>query len=285
VVLLWDLMQTRNRSGVSAEPGGWVRKVSLGIGLYLLVLASSATAWVAFLIGLPLLFLGKRLAQRTDARRVFMVGAFAIALLLYFGMTYASDFSQAMERGEGFSGRTDIWRMTLEKFGEKYGTSLVGAGYHGFWESSVGESVWKEIGMNPLTQAHNGYIETYLHGGLIGLFLLGVLVVTFGWRAVDKLVRGDPFGRLAVVFWPVLLFVNFTEAQFFQVGPLWFTTLLVTMNGPWGEALHARRESTRGRQWGRRDSINAAACEATLCGAHFSYVRVTEATFASPSAA
>jgi O-antigen ligase len=237
VVLLWDLMETKKRgTALGAEPERWVRMVNLGIGFYLLALSSSATSWVGFLIALPLLFLGKRLAQRKHAKRVFMAGAFAIALLVALGMTYASSFSEAMERGDGFSGRTDIWRVTQQKFKEKYGEpSFVGAGYHGFWESSVGMSVWKEIGMNPLTQAHNGYLEIYLHGGFVGLFLLSVLIGVFGWSGVHKLVREEPLGRLALVFWPVLLFVNFTEAQFFQVGPLWFTTLLVCMDGAWGK--------------------------------------------------
>jgi exopolysaccharide production protein ExoQ len=237
LVLLWDLMQTRSQTP-KVRPGAWVRYVSLAFGFYLLVLSSSATSWVGFAIGLPLLLLSKRLAQRKDAKRVFMAIAFGVALLVTLAVTYASSFSEAMERGEGLSGRTDIWRVTLEKFADKYGaSSLTGAGYHGFWESREGESVWQDIGMNPLTQSHNGYLEVYLHGGLTGLVLLATLVVGFGWSAADKLVGKDPLGRLAVAFWPVLLFVNFTEAQFFQVGPLWFTTLLVVMDGPWVKKL------------------------------------------------
>ncbi len=233
VVLLWDLIETRKGdTGVTEEPERLTRMVILGIGLYLLVLSSSATSWVGFAIGLPLFFLSKRLAQRTDVKRLFTAAALSIIVLASFGQMYATRFSEALQRGDTLSGRTDIWRVTLEKFREAYGTSLLGAGYHGFWESSVGVSVWKDLGTNPLLQAHNGYLETYLNGGLVGLFLLGVLILAFGWSAADKLARGDPLGRLAVVFWPVLLFVNLTEAQFFQVGPLWFVTLLAVMNSP-----------------------------------------------------
>jgi O-antigen ligase len=237
IVLLWDLIETRKRDTASGvEPERWVRVMNLGIGFYLLVLSSSATSWLGFLIGLPLFLWGKRLARVKNARRLFMVAGFAILVLVAFGWTYANRVSEALERGQGFTGRTDMWEVTLEKFGEKYGTySLVGAGYHGFWESSAGESVWKKIDMNPLTQAHNGYLETYLNGGVVGLFLLGALILVFVWTAADKLVGGDPLGRLALVFWPVLLLVNFTEAEFFQVGPLWFTTLLVVMDGPWSK--------------------------------------------------
>jgi O-antigen ligase len=237
MVLLWDLMETQKRgTEFREEPERWVRMVNLGIGFYLLVLASSATSWLGFSIALPLFFWGKRLARVKNARRLFMAAAVAILLLVAFGWTYATRFSEALDRGQGFTGRTDIWEVTLEKFGEKYGTSsLLGAGFHGFWESSAGESVWKEIGMNPLTQAHNGYLEMYLNGGIVGLFLLSALILVFGWTAAGKLVGGEPLGRLALVFWPVLLLVNVTEAQFFQVGPLWFTMLLVVMSSPWGK--------------------------------------------------
>jgi hypothetical protein len=251
VVLLWDLLQTRHHSTTSrVAPDRLVRIVSLAIGFYLLVLSSSATAWVGAAISLPLLLLGKNLAKRKDAKRVFVAATLSLALLVPFVLAYASSFSEAMNRGEGLSGRTDIWRVTLEEFGDRYGVSMIGAGYRSFWDSSVGESVWRQLGLNPLTQSHNGYLETYLNGGFVGVILLSALVIGFGWSAADKLVSGDPLGRLAVVFWPLLLFVNVTEAQFFQVGPLWFTTLLVVMNGPWGRR-RSRSERVRSVPAGR----------------------------------
>jgi O-antigen ligase len=130
-----------------------------------------------------------------------------------------------MGRGAGLSGRTQIW----EKIMEKNTHQLVGAGFRGFWESSEGESVWQELGTNRLLSSHNGYLEIYLQGGLLGLFLLLAFMLSTGLNAVDKLVRGKSFGRLALMFWPVLLIYNATESAFLQIGILWFTTLLVTI--------------------------------------------------------
>jgi hypothetical protein len=118
---------------------------------------------------------------------------------------------------------------------EKNTNHLIGAGFRGFWESAVGESVSRELGTNRLLTAHNGYLEVYLYGGFVALVLLGVLIWTTGLNAVNRLVRGDSLGRIAVVFWPILLIYNLSESAFFLTGPLWFTTLLVTIDSPWQE--------------------------------------------------
>jgi hypothetical protein len=54
-----------------------------------------------------------------------------------------------------------------------------------------------------------------------------------GRNAMDKLIAGELIGRLAVVFWPILLVYNITESQYFQGGSLWFTALLVLIDSQW----------------------------------------------------
>lgn len=232
LVLLWDLMETRKQETASGtKPERWVRLVNLGIGLYLLVVSSSATAGICFLLGVVLLFEGERLARMKNARQVFMVGVLAIACLMTFEAWFgiSGRVSEAMGRGAGLHGRTEIWQAVLQ---HARGSPLVGFGFRAFWETSEGESVWRELQMNRLVQSHNGYLETYLNGGFVGLFLLAVFLLVSGRNATDKLVGGEPIGSLAVVFWPLVLLTNVTEAYFFILGPLWFATLLVTLANP-----------------------------------------------------
>jgi len=232
LVLLWDLMETRKHVTASLENNeSWPRLANLGIGLYLLLISSSATALLCFLIGVVLLFTGKRLARMKYARQVIMVGFLSIGCLFTFDHVFgiSGRVFEALERDATLTGRTDIWRVTLEK----NRGHLVGAGFRGFWETREGESVSLELGTNRLITAHNGYLETYLNGGVVGLFLLGALILSTGLKATRELVKGDPIGRLAVVFWPIALMSNVTESGFFQIGPLWFTMLLVTIDCPW----------------------------------------------------
>jgi O-antigen ligase len=160
-----------------------------------------------------------------------MTASLAIVLLVAFDQMYGASnrLSETLGRGSGLSGRTEIWRVVIEKNRD----SLVGAGFRGFWETSEGESAWREIGMGELVSAHNGYLETYLNGGLAGLILLGALLWATGRNATDKLIAGELIGRLAVVFWPILLVYNITESQYFQGGSLWFTALLVLIDSRW----------------------------------------------------
>jgi len=239
LVLLWDFIETR-KGGVAPRTKlqQWARLLNLAIGLYLLVISSSATALMCFLIGVAMIFVGKRLARMQNARRVFVASVLALLCLVSLEQMYglSSQISQALGRGEGLSGRREIWETILEKNTHH----LIGAGFRGFWESSEGLSVWKELGTNRLLSSHNGYLEIYVQGGLVALFLLFALIISTGLNAADKLVKGDLFGKLAVQLWPILLIYNVTESAFFQIGILWFTMLLVTFRNPWQSRFAAR---------------------------------------------
>ena len=235
LVLLWDLMETRKRDAVApVEPESLARGVNLAIGLYLLVICDSATALACFVFGVTLLFAGRRLARMENARQVIMTGVavVACAALLDQVLAISDTILGTLGRDATLTGRTDIWGVILEK----NTNHLIGAGFRGFWETSIGESVSRELGSNRLLTAHNGYLEVYLYGGFAALILLGILIWATGLIAVDKLVRGDSLGRIAVVFWPILLIYNVSESAFFLTGPLWFTTLLVTIDSPWQQS-------------------------------------------------
>jgi exopolysaccharide production protein ExoQ len=231
LVLLWDLMETReNSTTAGVKPNRWARLVNMGIGLYLLVISASATPAACFVLGVVLLFAGRRLTGFKNARPVFAITAVSVVLLVAIELTFgiSGRVSEAMDRGTGLTGRTDIWRVILEK-----NTSyLVGAGFRGFWETAEGVSVAQELGTNQLITAHNGYLEAYLNGGVVSLVFLAAFLWSTGLNATEKVVRGEGIGRLAVVFWPLLLVSNVTESVFFQTGPLWFAMLLVTIDNP-----------------------------------------------------
>jgi exopolysaccharide production protein ExoQ len=227
LMLIWDLMETRKTdTGLSGKPEYLARMLNLGIGLYLLDIASSATSLLCFVFGIVLMVVGKRLAAMKNPRLVFILGVLAImsVLVMQQALNLSGDVSEAFGRGSGMSGRSDIWRVTL-----KHDTSyLLGNGFRGFWETSEGKATYEELGTGELITAHNGYIETYLNGGVVGLFCLGIFIWSTGLIATAKLVQKDPIGRLAVVFWALILIYNLSESQFMMIGPVWFAMLLTT---------------------------------------------------------
>lgn len=231
LAILWDLDETgKVGTAQKPKPERWVRLLNMGIGIYLLIISSCGTALLCLVFGVALYFASKRLARLKNPRRVFLTTVISIVGIMALNQMYgiSSRISEAMGRGSGLSGRTQIWQKVLEKDTSHF----IGAGFRGFWETSEGESVWRELGVNPLITAHNGYLETYLNGGIVGLILLGLFIWSTGLNAVDKLVSGEPMGRLAVLIWPILLISNATESLFLQTGPIWLTLLLVTIDGP-----------------------------------------------------
>src|SRR5258705_4138514 len=89
LVLLWDLMETRKGGPAPrTKIQRWAWLFNLGIGLYLLIISSSATAVMCFLLGLGMLFAGKRLARMQNARRVFVGSVLAFLFLLSLEQMY-----------------------------------------------------------------------------------------------------------------------------------------------------------------------------------------------------
>jgi exopolysaccharide production protein ExoQ len=231
LIILWDYFETKKDE--TAPTGKWeqrARWINFGIGLYLLLVSASATALMCSIVGLVLFFLAPRLARLRNAKVLFMFSAALIvgALLLNQKFGISGQISMAMGRGEKISGRTEIWEKILEKKTDPF----VGHGFRGFWETAEGLSVAEELHTNRLVSSHNGYIEIYVQGGYIGILLLVVFLFATGVNAADKLVSGDPIGRLAILFWPILMLYNATESAYFQVGTLWFTMLIVTSRYP-----------------------------------------------------
>ncbi len=118
LVLLWDLMETRKRDAASrAAPQPLARLLNLGIGVYLLLISQSATALVCFLLGTVLLFGGGRLSGMRHAKTVIMASVLFVACAALLNETLGfSEFAlQLLGRDASLTGRTDIWRVILER--------------------------------------------------------------------------------------------------------------------------------------------------------------------------
>jgi O-antigen ligase len=110
------------------------------------------------------------------------------------------------------TGRTDLWPLVLEMIDKR---PWLGYGYGAFWLGYDSESayVWYGSGWNP-PDAHNGFLDLWLHLGLLGLSLFLVafwitLVQGLAWARLCKTSEG---------FWPVtymtcLILVNLTESS------------------------------------------------------------------------
>jgi exopolysaccharide production protein ExoQ len=224
----WHLLQTWQ-----AERNTWRRNelrliAGFLIGVWwLLAHAHSATSLISLLIGaLTVVFIGLRFINKNSIGR-YMLTALALlaAAELVFGIS--AGLSEALGRGSELSGRTELWTRLLAL----HTNPILGTGFESFW---LGERPQRLEGLFFFipNEAHNGYLETYLTLGLIGVFLLvGLFVATF-WKIRLELFRNFGWGRYRLGFLAAVIMYNWTEAGFKTLNPIWFVFYLIAMDYP-----------------------------------------------------
>ena len=100
-------------------------------------------------------------------------------------------------------GRMELWRDCLAV----HTNPIFGVGFESFW---LGDRLHLVKGGRPWTpnEAHNGYLETYLNLGLVGLFMLfGLIIATFRKIRLD-LFQNPDWGRFEFGFLAAIVFLN-----------------------------------------------------------------------------
>lgn len=204
----------------------------LTFGIVLLQMAHCATAVACFILGGGLMLLTTRRAIRNRPGRVY---ALCLAIVLAGGLFMlfggGSLVSSALGRGEGLSGRSDIWTAVIGAAGNP----VIGTGFESFWISPNAEKVrhsllalgwWQPEGLN---EAHNGYLEVYLNLGWIGVSLVA-LVLICGYRRAGEAFRHDPeLGGLMLAYIATGTFYSLTEAGFRMLTQSWIFLLLAVV--------------------------------------------------------
>ena len=91
--------------------------------------------------------------------------------------------------------------------------------------------MWAIWAFHP-NQAHNGYLETYLNLGIIGLVLILAVLVSCYSKACRAIQVNLDWGRFRLGFLVALIIYNWTEAAFKATHPLFFMLYLITLDLP-----------------------------------------------------
>jgi O-antigen ligase len=197
------------------------------MALWLLRIANSATSLACTFVGIGIYVItGIRFVKPT-LRYVEVYGA--VGAVLWWLADSVLHLTELVVTGLGrdmtLTTRTDAWQLFLSIDLNP----LIGAGFKSFWAGERMARIWQDF--PGIVQAHNGYIETYLEGGVLGLTFLAILMLA-AFRAIKRsLVAGDDYARIRLAFWFVAVAYNFTEAAYTQLSLLWIVTLLIVTEG------------------------------------------------------
>lgn len=229
-VLLWDYLEMREsqvgKSFLSTVP--WDQLILFLMGIFILVQSQSKTALVALFICIAFsIRIGWLLTAKVRTL------AFLFVLSTPFLMFFTQEFGEmiqpivaALGRDMTFTGRTNIWsHITWENV-----NPIIGCGYWIFWAGPKGQAISDSIAWK-IPNAHCGYIDLYIDGGICALFVLFCVLAAYGFRLVKR-GHGNRFQQVRLGMFSAAIVYNLSESSFLRMGLLWFTTLLMIVDFP-----------------------------------------------------
>lgn len=124
------------------------------------------------------------------------------SIMPFTGKVPIKEIPKLLNRDESLTGRTAIWN-TLMPYAHK--NLWLGYGYGSFWNSSRREQI--------AVSAHNGYLETILNLGIIGLALFIIFYLNYA-NIASKIIKNSldaPILLLTMIF--MLLIQNISESS------------------------------------------------------------------------
>jgi O-antigen ligase len=138
-----------------------------------------ATVFLFFIFGFEVVF--KRIFQTVIgpllSLLLFFIFLICLIPIFYLGLDFIASMPELIGKDLTFSGRTDLW---VTMFDEAKTHLLHGSGFGGFWvlgsapiESLYNIHIWLP------NQAHMGYLDTINETGIIGLFIMALMLINY----------------------------------------------------------------------------------------------------------
>ena len=188
--------------------------------------ANSATSMIGFLLGATI-FLLVAWIRRPIVVHVLAVAIPVAAVVAFVILDLDAYAASAVGRDVSLTGRTELWAEALRV----HNAPLFGVGFEAYWLGPRADYLWQKFWWRP-NQAHNGYLETYLTLGWMGLVMLALMLAS-GYRHIVQILRRDPdVASFLVGLFAAVLVYNLTEAAFKGIHPLWIAALLAVTTVP-----------------------------------------------------
>ncbi len=228
ICFAWNLLGAKRIAEARARPMEVPLCIAfIGTTIWLLDMANSATSLATMVLGVVTMI---AVGWSIVSKRYF--GTFLLMVLLIgFALESAFDLYETivamLGRNPTLTDRTAVWADVMGM----QNRPVFGFGFESFWLGDRLGRLWEKWWWRPI-QSHNGYIETYVNLGLVGVALwAGLLLSTF--RRISRHLQTDfDFARLRLAFLFAIVVFNYTEATFKGVHFLWTIFHIIAMEYP-----------------------------------------------------
>jgi exopolysaccharide production protein ExoQ len=209
---------------------GWRRSLGIAvvvIAILLVFMSNSKTALgLAFIAPLlaTLTLIIRRITNVSTAIILLSIPSFYVILSNVSNFT-ANRISFMLYGDSTFTGRTVIWDFAQHEIDR---SPLVGWGYRSFWLVPNSPSFEASGWVKTMPNAHNGYVDTKLELGYLGLALLVVFIIAT-LHAIGRVADRDPArARLLLSLALFIIVYNFLESLWMRGFEfLWVVFLIV----------------------------------------------------------
>ncbi|MBN8944032.1 MAG: O-antigen ligase family protein [Rhizobiales bacterium] len=216
----------------AARVGLVVPGIALACLAGLFVLLSAAKSSIIIVVLTLLVSAASAGVKSTFGRALVVFTPLVVLLCLGVGSVISPAIGSvvsALPFDATFTGRTDVWTFALEKFAER---PVTGYGFLSFWslESTKFGIEDDEQWAGSASNGHNGFLDTALNLGLIGLVLTVIVLVVQPFLNDVKARRAGADPIMTTLFFQLWLFAIYLSCMesflFSRTDPVWFTLLV-----------------------------------------------------------
>jgi exopolysaccharide production protein ExoQ len=171
--------------------------------VFLILMTRARTGWIVLAVLLAYVGVVKLSdkCRAGDRAAVLVLLAMFVTVCVVGGALYHDQILMALGKDPTLTGRTDIWKLAVVSAMKR---PFLGYGYRAFWTGLQGESAYITLAERwTVPGAHNGFLETWLDLGLIGLGMVLITMVVAFWNGAVCLRRG----ATPLVMWYVSILV------------------------------------------------------------------------------
>jgi exopolysaccharide production protein ExoQ len=241
---LWHLYLVRRGRAEALEVGElhpWMAMVYLGMIAILFAGGSSPSMTSLLVFVLTLGAFGVSELSRGDVVLFFkrLVLILGVVVVLHGVSRFVFDLSvhhvvlESLGRSPSLTDRLDIWPHLIDL---SRSHAILGSGFGAFWTESLHLEMIDRLAMGNWApaQAHNGYLEVYVHLGVLGLLLFAFVLLSCLRGAFFTARFSFEYGRARLILLLAVLMYNYAESAFTRPTHLmWFLFLLAAIHVPW----------------------------------------------------